>query len=272
MHRFFVPADLTPGTECHLPADVSHHIRKVLRLRDGEPIALWNGDGQLRLARLTHKEAGLHARVESTEPVQAPEALKITLMQGLPEGDKMDWIVEKACEIGVCALWPVQAHRSVVRLHGERLIKRQAHWQRVAIAACSQSGRTWLPTLYPVCDSQQAFGTLAQTTKGALLWCLSPSGVESAVDAFREFVEARQRKTSQADEHADPAPPHLILAVGPEGGWDDKEEGAAKSAGFGLICLGQRVLRTETAGLYASAQAQAWLGLLHRPQDRPARQ
>ena len=252
LSRFYIDSPLSAGSLENLPDSVGHHIRKVLRLRDGDTIGLWNGDGQLRLAHLKMSDRTVAAAVASIEPGLPEPGLHISLIQGLPEGDKMDWIIEKACESGVTAIYPVQARRSVVRLSGERMAKRHAHWQRVAIAACSQCGRTRLPVIHPLTDAESAFQNSRSNDPQALPWLLSPAADRSACEALRLYLKHRDANEPSA------SPPALLMAVGPEGGWDDKELQLAGATGFQAVSLGALTLRTETAGLFASAQALAW--------------
>ena len=163
--------------------------------------------------------------------------LQIVLVQALASGDKMDWVVQKAVELGASAIQPVQAERSVLRLVGERADKRQAHWQQVAVAACEQCGRNRIPEVRPL---QPLTHWLADHRDG-LTYVLAPGGAAS-------FAE-------------EPVPQQVAhVLVGPEGGWSDAEMAAFDAAGCRRVRLGPRVLRTETAGLAAIAALQARWG------------
>lgn len=249
-HRFYISDPLPPGSTQTLPGPVAHHIRKVLRLRDGETVHLWNGDGAYREATLNLRADGVIATVGMALPTQAASTPRITLVQALPEGDKMDWIIEKACETGVERIVPVQARRSVVRLSAERAAKRFEHWTRVAIAACSQCGRARLPQIDAVSTPLSAFEAVA--AGHALSLFLSPAAELSAGTAVQQQL-ARQTHSGDAEPGDG-----IALAIGPEGGWDPAEEADALRAGLTAVKLAGHTLRTETAGLYVVAQIRAW--------------
>jgi 16S rRNA (uracil1498-N3)-methyltransferase len=241
MPRFFCPAPLTPGATVDLPEAVAHHLH-VVRQQPGAPLTLFNGEGgqyRAALAELGKKRAS--ALVEAFEPVEVELPYGLTLAQALPEGTKMDWIVEKAVELGVAAIAPLAAQRSVVRLSGERAEKRQAHWQGVITAASEQCGRNRLARLAPVTE--------------LLRWlALPPEGTR---------VLLSPRATRSLSDWARAQPPQAVtLMIGPEGGFSDQEEEAALAAGALPLSMGPRVLRTETAGLAALAILGAsWGGM-----------
>ena len=177
------------------------------------------------------------AQVEARREVDRESPLQIVLVQALASGDKMDWVMQKAVELGASAIQPVQAERSVLRLAGERADKRQAHWQQVAVAACEQCGRNRIPEVRPL----QALAHWLAAHRDALCYVLAPGGAAS-------FAE-------------EPAPQQAVhVLVGPEGGWSDAELAAFDAAGCRRVRLGPRVLRTETAGLAAIAALQARWG------------
>jgi 16S rRNA (uracil1498-N3)-methyltransferase len=241
MPRFFCPAPLTPGATVDLPETVAHHLH-VVRQQPGAALTLFNGEGgQYRavLAELGKKRAS--ALVEAFEPVEVELPYALTLAQALPEGTKMDWIVEKAVELGVAAIAPLAAQRSVVRLAGERAEKRLAHWEAVVVAASEQSGRNRLARVAPLAELPR---WLAQPPDGTRV-LLSPRATRSLSDWAR----------------AQP-PQAVTVMIGPEGGFSDQEETAAMAAGAMPLSMGPRVLRTETAGLAALAVlAASWGGL-----------
>ena len=236
MPRFFCPQPLLVGDTVSLPEAVAHHAH-VLRLQPGDQLTLFNGDGAEYLAELVAVEkrrasAAVRARVE--HDVELPYAL--TLAQALPEASKMDWIVEKAVEMGVAAIQPLAAQRCVVRLSGERAERRQAHWQGVIEAAAEQSGRNRLVRLAPVENFHQ---WIAQTDLHKRI-LLSPRGGQSL-----------------AGWACHQPPQALTLIVGPEGGLTAQEEDAAIAQGALALGMGARILRTETAGIAAAATLAA---------------
>jgi 16S rRNA (uracil1498-N3)-methyltransferase len=219
---------LIVGASVDLPDAVAHHLH-VVRLQPGAALTLFNGEGgQVRATLLESGKRRAVAQVEALEDVEVELPYAVTLAQGLPEGSKMDWIIEKAVELGVAAVQPLAAQRSVVRLSGERAEKRQAHWQGVIEAASEQCGRNRLARLEPLLD----FGRWLATPSPAPRILLSPRADQS----LAEWAKAN-------------GPQALTLMVGPEGGFSREEEDAALSAGALALSVGPRVLRTETAAL-----------------------
>lgn len=240
MPRFYCPQPLVIGSTVDLPEAVAHHLH-VVRLQPGAALTLFNGEGgQYRATLVESGKRRATAVIDGHEPIEAEAPYPVTLAQGLPEGSKMDWIVEKAVELGVTAIQPLAAARSVVRLSGDRLEKRQAHWHGVIVAASEQCGRNRLAQLLPMADVQPWLAGTAGA--GATRILLSPRATESLAGWAR----------------ANP-PQAVTLLIGPEGGLSPQEEDAAVAAGALALSMGPRVLRTETAGLAALAVlAGAW--------------
>jgi 16S rRNA (uracil1498-N3)-methyltransferase len=241
MPRFFCPQPLAAGAIVDLPEAVAHHLY-VVRMQPGEALTLFDGrGGQYRasLAEIGKKRA--RAQVEEHQAVEIELPYAITLAQGLPEGAKMDWIIEKAVELGVAAVQPLAARRSVVRLSGERAEKRHAHWQGVIVAASEQCGRNRLARLAPMA--------------GVDAWLAAP--VRAAQPTILLSPRAQQSLSSWAGASG---PQAVRVMIGPEGGFSSEEEDAAISAGAVALSIGPRVLRTETAGLAAVAALNALWG------------
>lgn len=241
MPRFYCPQPLAAGLTVDLPEAVAHHLH-VVRLQPGAGLTLFNGEGgQYRATLLETGKRRATATVDAFEAVEAEAPYAVTLAQGLPEGSKMDWIVEKAVELGVTAIQPLAAQRSVVRLGGERAEKRQTHWQGVIAAASEQCGRNRLARLQPLADVGPWLATPAEGVR----ILLSPRATESLAGWARA------------------TPPQAVtFLIGPEGGLTPQEEAAAVAAGALSLSMGPRVLRTETAGLAALAVlAGAWGGI-----------
>lgn len=259
--RLFYPGPLPAGGLVRLDPEASHHALRVLRLQPGDPVELFDGSGARWPGRLADADAR-GASVEVGEPrfATTESPLAIGLAQALPSGDKMDWVIEKAVELGAVAIQPLFSRRSLVRLDGDRAAKRLAHWRRIALAACMQCGRDRIPTI----GEPVALGRwLGQP---APLPVASPSRADAATAA----------------PAAAPAPDPLRLVLspyghgglsdlglpgrsawllaGPEGGFSEDEQALALSAGWQPLRLGPRVLRTETAGLAAIAALQARFG------------
>lgn len=242
MPRFYCPQPLPAGAIVDLPETVAHHLH-VVRQQLGDEVVLFNGEGGQARARLVEiGKRRASAEVVAVEAVEVELPYSITLAQGLPEGStKMDWIVEKAVELGVAAIQPLAAARSVVKLSGDRLDKRQAHWEGVIVAASEQSGRNRLARLEPLQD----FGRyIAQAAEG-------PRG-----DGRRILLSPRATQSLAAWARSAPPQP-VTLLIGPEGGFSTQEEDAAIAAGALALAMGPRVLRTETAGLAALATLNA---------------
>jgi len=246
MPRFYCPQPLAAGATVDLPESVAHHLH-VVRLQPGAALTLFDGrGGQYRATLLETGKKRASATVDAFDDIDVELPYAVTLAQGLPEGAKMDWIVEKAVELGVAAVQPLAAQRSVVRLSGERLEKRQAHWQGVIESASEQSGRNRLAQLLPLAEFRRwidAPHDSAQPPQPRIL--LSPRGTQSLADWARAQ-----------------GPQPVTLLVGPEGGFSPEEEDAALASGALPLSMGPRVLRTETAALAAMAMlAGIWGGM-----------
>ncbi|KAB8042247.1 16S rRNA (uracil(1498)-N(3))-methyltransferase [Janthinobacterium aquaticum] len=239
MPRFFCPQPLVTGAIIDLPEAVAHHIQ-VVRLAVGEEVTLFNGEGgqyQARLASVAKRS--VTAEVLAHDPREAELPFAITLAQALPEASKMDWIIEKAVELGVAAVQPLAAQRCVVRLSSERAEKKLSHWQGIIVSASEQCGRNRLASL----SSLEEFSRWIAHPAAAPRILLSPRGTQT----LAEWAAARQAHD-------------LALMVGPEGGFSSSEEDAAIAAGAIALSMGPRVLRTETAALAAITTLQARWG------------
>jgi 16S rRNA (uracil1498-N3)-methyltransferase len=241
MPRFYCPQPLAAGATIALPDAVAHHAW-VVRLQPGAELTLFNGDGGEYLAQLDCVEKkSATARVLAFVERDRELPYEITLAQALPEASKMDWIIEKAVEMGVAAIQPLAARRCVVRLAGERAEKRQAHWHGVIVAASEQSGRNRLARLAAL-DNFHAWIGQRDLHKRILL---TPRASQALPDWARH------------------QPPQAVtLLVGPEGGYTEQEEDAAIAQGAIALSIGPRVLRTETAAIAAVAALNAlWGGM-----------
>lgn len=243
---------LVSGQAVLLPAAVAHHALKVLRLRLGESVVLFDGQGRECAGKIIRADKQCEVQLEELLAAERESPLSLTLIQALPGGDKMDWVVQKAVELGVNGIQPVQASRSLLKLSGERLEKRLAHWQQVAVAACEQSGRNWLPVVHAPLDLTSCLAVFSVAANHA-------KADTSALPALRLLLSPHQGVSL----HQLPKPlatQQVQLMVGPEGGYSEAEETQILASGFQAISLGPRVLRTETAGLAALAACQALWG------------
>lgn len=238
--RVHVALPLAAGIEIELPENAANHLTRVLRLQVGDACVLFNGDGHDYAAQLI--EVGkrvLRVGVGQGIAIHNESPLRLSLLQGVARGEKMDLILQKATELGVAALQPLYSQRSEVRLEGTRAEKRLAHWRGVVVAACEQSGRARVPEVAAPQPLAQALAALAD---GSLRLILDP-----VADASLSRLPV------------DPSQP-ICLAVGPEGGWSPQDLDQLQAAGFSGVRLGSRVLRTETAGLAAIAALQVLHG------------
>lgn len=240
MIRAFVDLPLAPGKRVTLPDAAAAHLVRVLRLREGDACVLFNGDGHDHDARLVEaNKRGAIAEITASRVVDNESPLRIVLLQGIARGEKMDLILQKATELGVVRIVPVDAERTEVRLDGERLRKRIDHWRSVVVSACEQCGRARIPDVTdPVSIADVASAANDATTR----LTLDPGG-EHALPGLA--IEASAT---------------VAIAIGPEGGWSPRDRDALRSAGYEGLKLGPRILRTETAGLAAIAALQAIYG------------
>ncbi|MDH0747310.1 16S rRNA (uracil(1498)-N(3))-methyltransferase [Pseudomonas sp. GD03842] len=235
LSRFFIDASLSIG-EHELPEGQAHYIGRVLRLAEGDAVQLFDGSGmefRATLVEVGKKRVRVHVNECFAGMVESP--LRIHLGQGLSRGERMDWAIQKATELGVAQITPIISERCEVRLKDERAEKRQAHWQQIAISACEQCGRSVVPTINP----PLALADWLKHTQADLKLVLHPVA-EPLVS------------------HAKPG--SLAFLIGPEGGLNDTEVDQAQDAGFLAARLGPRVLRTETAPVVALSVAQQLWG------------
>lgn len=231
--RIHCPQGLAPGATVALPAVAAHHVARVLRLQEGDALTLFDGHGgewSATIARVVKNE--VHAHLLAFDAIEREFLPPVTLVQSIAAADKMDWIVQKCVELGVAAIRPVAAKRSVIRLSGERMERRVAHWQAIAVAACEQCGRNRVPLVAPIVDLPQYLAE--QAVENELRLALLPDGVRRLGDLALPVGK-------------------VSLIVGPEGGFDEGELTAVRLAGFAAVRLGPRILRTETAGAAALA-------------------
>jgi len=228
---------LGPGAQFALAPEAAQHVAKSLRLKAGDTIVVFDGRGgeyDAAIQRVEKDRVDVKLGGFRDADVEAP--LRLGLVQGLPEADKMDWIIQKAVELGVGWVQPIVCDRSVVRLAGERAARREAHWRRVAVAACEQSGRNRIPEVRPTLGFQSWVAVPAVAPR----WVLTPGAPALA---------------------AQPAPDgELELLIGPEGGLSEREMDLAISQGGISVGLGPRVLRAETAPIAALAAIHALWG------------
>jgi 16S rRNA (uracil1498-N3)-methyltransferase len=238
MPRFHCPVPLTPGTELDLPASAARHVQ-VLRLQPGDVITLFNGDGGEHSATILRMgRSSVAVRVDSHHTRECEPTRRVHLAVGMPANDRMDWLVEKATELGVASVQPLHTAHSVLRLSGERASKKQSHWQAVATAACEQCGANRVPSVQPVAE--------------LAAWLKTPPSADAAAPVLRCVLSLAEGSQPLATVLASqPVHTPVLFLSGPEGGLSPSEDAAARAAGFVPVSLGPRVLRAETAALAA---------------------
>jgi 16S rRNA (uracil1498-N3)-methyltransferase len=237
--RVYIEEPLASGKRCQLSGSAANHLVRVLRLGIGAAVTLFDGAGGEYAARIESLrkdavliEVGAHAAVERESP------LAVTLAQGVSRGERMDWVIQKATELGVRRIVPLITQRSVVRLDARQAQKKSQHWRGITIAACEQCGRNRLPELAAPVDLPDFLGSTAAGDDLRLL--LSPLG-SLHIGAIKSVG-------------------NIILLIGPEGGLAPEEGAAAIAQGFVPVQLGPRILRTETAAIAALAALQQTFG------------
>ncbi|HEY0269279.1 MAG TPA: 16S rRNA (uracil(1498)-N(3))-methyltransferase [Methyloradius sp.] len=237
--RFYCPHKLSLGSNIELPDNAAVHAARVLRMQAGEKAILFNGDGYDYLVELVFvRKHEVGAKVISSQAADNESPLKITLLQGISAGDRMDFTIQKAVEMGVSSIQPISTQRSMVKLSPERAEKRLEHWQNVMVSACEQSGRAVVPEIAaPV--------SLAQWLSKKPAFGLGITLAPNALHSLKELPKPTG---------------NICLLIGAEGGLTDDEIDLASLQGFQAVTLGKRILRTETAALAAIAAMQTLWG------------
>jgi 16S rRNA (uracil1498-N3)-methyltransferase len=236
--RIHCPGPLLTGSAAILPPLAANHVSRVLRLRAGAPLVVFDGIGSEFHAEVTSVAHGVSITIGDRMRGTPESPLKITLVQGVSRSERMDWALQKATELGVTTIAPVLTARSVVRLDDKQSTKKLEHWRNIVVGACEQCGRNLIPQILEPVSFRDY---VAQSPKQGLRLVLSPTA-----------------STSLAGLNS--MPNKVELLIGPEGGLDDDEIARAEAAGFVPVTLGPRVLRTETAAITALSVLQALWG------------
>lgn len=261
MARFHCPLPLSMGLVLDLPPTAARHVQ-VLRMQPGHTLTLFNGEGGEYVAEVEHMgRSDVRVVVREHLALEREAAQRVHLAVGMPANERMDWLVEKATELGVHRITPLMTERSVIRLSGERAEKKQAHWQAVAASACEQCGRNRVPVidLPERLDAWLARQTVgAPTTKapiddaqGGDVTVHAVLSLHASTQPLNALMQAQQVSDVRYENTA--ASKTWVLLNGPEGGLNDAEDAAARAKGFMAVSLGNRVLRAETAALSALA-------------------
>lgn len=241
--RIYQPGHYAVGEVIELSATASQHVGVVLRMQPEDEIILFCGDNREFIGRIAHvHKKKVTVSIVSEQPVNRESPRAIHLAQAISKGDRMEWVVQKAVELGVTSITPLLTTHCVVKLDAERLAKKQAQWQAIAIAACEQSGRNQVPIVHSACSLNEYLQACDATIK----LVLHPYAAQS----WREGLWATG---------------DIALLIGPEGGLSEEEVIHAQTHGFESLCLGPRILRTETAAIAALSVLQALAGDLVSP-------
>lgn len=236
--RLWLDAELQPGRTIELPPDRLNYLKNVLRLRDGFTLTVFDGRDHEAEAFLHLEKRRGSIEIHGVESRSQESPLHTHLLQAMAKGEKMDWVIQKAVELGVSRITPITTERSVVELAGDRAEKRLARFREIATSACEQCGRNRIPVIDPI----QPLTEVLPTTDSAERWVLHPVAHEAAKPDIA------------------PSPSSVALLIGPEGGLSDDELARAADAGFRHVQIGPRVLRTETAAVAALTLAQSLYG------------
>jgi len=239
LNRIYCEGPLAEAAELPLPLAGAYHVSRVLRLRAGAPLRIFDGSGSEFHAEIQRIEGeNVTVRVGAQSAGSAESPLRITLVQGISRSERMDWTLQKATELGVSAIAPVLTSRSVVRLDDKQAEKKQGHWRGIVIGACEQCGRSRIPAVATPTPLRSYFSNVRKDGMRLVLSPVAPGSL-AGISSLPSKVD---------------------LLIGPEGGLDDDELTAAQKAGFMPVRLGPRVLRTETAAVVALTVLQALWG------------
>jgi len=237
--RVYVDTPVIAGKPLVIEGSAANHITRVLRLRSGDELTVFDGSGGEFGARVDEfRKESVVVTVDEHRALDRESPLPLTLAQGISRGERMDWIIQKATELGASRIVPVFTKRSVVRLDEKQAERKLQHWRGIAVAACEQCGRNRVPELTLPTDF---FDVIAPDTSGSTRLLLSPSG-DLRIDDLADVGKG------------------ISVLIGPEGGLEDVEQEAAIRAGFKAVRLGPRVLRTETAAIAALTIIQHYFG------------
>ncbi len=246
--RVYIGAELTSGSLIELPPQAASHVARVLRARVGDQLILFNGDGrEFTGAIAAIRGSRVSASIGTALAVDRESPFAVTLVQCVPRGERMDFVVQKATELGVARIVPALSQRAVVRLHARQAESKAIHWRAIAASACEQCGRNRLPVIEAV---QPLLSYLKELpSHRARRWVFEPDCAAPTTESLQPADHDRAEPMAAAE-----------IAVGPEGGFAPDELEAFRMAGFAQIRLGPRVLRSETAAIAALVWTQAHFG------------
>jgi 16S rRNA (uracil1498-N3)-methyltransferase len=232
--RVYVDEPLSVGRTISVQGSAANHIMRVLRAREGDALTMFDGRGGEYGARIIgFRKDAVTVDVQEHREVERESSLELTLAQGISRGERMDWVMQKATELGVTRIVPVVTERTVVKLDDRQAERKLDHWRAIVVAACEQSGRNRVPEVLAPVPFYEALGIVDSSITRILL---SPAGAQRARDLAN--------------------PRRIAMLIGPEGGLSENEQEAAVAAGFLQVSLGPRILRTETAAIAALTALQ----------------
>jgi 16S rRNA (uracil1498-N3)-methyltransferase len=245
--RVYVEAPVATGKRLVVEGSAANHITRVLRLRSGDALTVFDGSGGEYGARIEEfRKNSVVVMVEDHRLLDRESPLPLTLAQGISRGERMDWVIQKATELGTSRIVPLFTKRSMVRLDEKQADRKLQHWRAIAIAACEQCGRNKIPELAAPVDF---YDVLPADDSGATRLLLSPTG-DLRIEDLQGIGQDVRQSASKG----------ITVLIGPEGGLEDVEQEAALAAGFKAVRLGPRVLRTETAAIAALTIIQRYFG------------
>jgi len=248
--RFHCPTALIPGGALNLPPGTARHVQ-VLRLQPNDEITLFNGQGGEFKAVVTHMgRSDVSVRVGEQSHIERELNMGVHLWSGITANERMDWLLEKATELGATTLLPITAERSVLKLKGERADKKLAHWQAIAVASSEQCGRNRVLQVGTPLNLSQAIAQLSGVPLQAARWVLSLAPGTRSLQEMMQMLKTSKDGEAKRGE--------IILLSGPEGGLSPSEEAQAIAAGFVPVSLGHRVLRAETAPVAVLSALSCW--------------
>ena len=249
--RLYVPYPLEAGGLCLATADQARYLKTVLRMKAGDPLAVFNGTGGEYEASIEPTAEGLGLRIGTRRPLTA-DGIEITLCQAIPKADKMEAVIRHATELGIGRIIPFHAERSIPRWPAEKAAQKRERWQKIAVEASRQCGRADIPEIGAIVALEEA---LCSTPPG---WLNLICWEEESVRGIRSVLRDRTHEGVKG----------VVLIVGPEGGFDKREVERARQAGFLSVSLGQRVLRVDTAAAAVIAILQYEKGALGGPEGK----
>ncbi|MFF2481631.1 RsmE family RNA methyltransferase [Paenibacillus sp. NPDC058071] len=246
MQRYFVAAEQFESSRVRLTGEDAFHAIRVMRMKEGDKFVVSDGESRLALASVTEAAAGeVVASIVEELPMDSEPAWSVTVAQSLPKGDKMELVIQKGTEIGAYSFAPFQSERMIVQYDGKKEAKRLERWGKIAKEAAEQSHRCRVPVIEPVRSWRELIASIALFD--LTLFCYEREGDSAEGIGIRDAVQAWKSREDGRFEAG--RAPKLLLVVGPEGGFTEKEANEAEAAGAVIVGLGKRILRTETAGL-----------------------